>query len=201
MIVIVDYGVGNLSSVANMFRAAGAEATVSGTPSDIEAADKVLLPGVGHFDYGMRMLNEAGLKGVLDKFALEARKPVLGICLGAQILGHGSEEGSAAGLGWIDMECRRIPGSPGHRVPHMGWNQITLNRECALFPEVDSLTRYYFVHSYYMKCSDISDSVATVNHGLEFTCVVQRGNIFGTQFHPEKSLRHGLALIKAFADL
>lgn len=201
MIVVVDYGVGNLRSVSNMFRKAGAEAVISGEPAVIAAAEKLLLPGVGHFDHGMKMLHQAGLREALDEFALGARKPVLGICLGAQILGNGSEEGKAPGLSWIDMVCHRLPASPGLRVPHMGWNQLDVKRPCALFPAMHDDTRYYFVHSYHMDCADENDIVATTRHGIEFTCVVQRGNIYGTQFHPEKSLRHGLAVMKAFADL
>lgn len=201
MIVIVDYGVGNLRSISNMLRKVGAPARVSHDPAEIAAADKLLLPGVGHFDHAMRMLRQTGLQDCLDRFALESRRPVLGICLGAQILGKGSEEGDASGLGWLDMECRRLPETEEHRVPHMGWNQIALRRDCALFPDLQPDSRYYFAHSYYMECTDPADAVAVTRHGLEFTCVVQRDNIFGTQFHPEKSLRHGLAVLRAFAAL
>lgn len=184
-----------------MFRKAGATAVISGDAETIAAADKLLLPGVGHFDYGMRMLRKAGIEEALNRFALEDRKPVLGICLGAQILGKGSEEGNEPGLGWIDMECARLPEFPGHRVPHMGWNQIHLERDCALFPDLPADHRYYFVHSYYMRCADSGDVVATTEHGKRFTCAVERKNVIGTQFHPEKSLRHGLAVMRAFGAL
>ena len=201
MIVIVDYGVGNLQSVANMFRKAGAKAKISGDPRDLAAADKLLLPGVGHFDYGMKKLRESGLVDALNAFALEAKKPVLGICLGSQILGKGSEEGDAPGLGWIDMECRRLPSAEGIRIPHMGWNALDIQQESVLFADRQPDARYYFVHSYYMNCAREDDVVATARHGIDFTCAVQRGNIYGTQFHPEKSLRHGLAVLRAFAKL
>ncbi len=201
MVVIVNYGVGNLSSVQNMLRKAGAQASISSEPKDILAADKLLLPGVGHFDYGMKMLNQSGLRDALDHFALELHRPVLGICLGAQILGHGSEEGDTSGLGWIDMHCLRLQPAPGLRVPHMGWNQVSLKRPSPLFANADGDARYFFVHSYFMECVDAGDVVGTSCHGIEFACAVQRGNIFGTQFHPEKSLRHGLALMRAFAEL
>lgn len=201
MIAIVDYGVGNLSSVSNMFRRAGADARISSDPDEIAAADKLLLPGVGHFDHGMRMLRKSGLHGVLDEFALGARKPVLGICLGAQILGKGSAEGDEPGLGWLNMECALLPHAAGLRVPHMGWNRISLRRANPLFPHLEPDTRFYFVHSYYMECASDDDVVATAAHGISFTCVVHRGNIFGTQFHPEKSLRHGLTVLRAFAAL
>jgi len=201
MIAIVNYGIGNLSSVQNMLRKAGADAIISSDPVKIMAADKLLLPGVGHFDYGMKMLNQSGLRDTLDHFALELRRPVLGICLGAQILGHGSEEGDTPGLGWINMHCRRLPTTPNLRVPHMGWNQVSLRRSSPLFNNADIDARYYFVHSYHMDCAAEADIVGTSRHGIEFACAVQRGNIFGTQFHPEKSLRHGLALMRAFAEL
>jgi glutamine amidotransferase len=200
MIVIVDYGVGNLMSVNNMLRKAGAEVLITRDPAAVLDAGKLLLPGVGHFDHGMKMLNASGLREAIDRFALELHRPVLGICLGAQILGKGSEEGQAPGLGWIDMECRRLPASPGLRVPHMGWNRIAQKKPSPLLDGLSPDARYYFVHSYYMNCADPADVLATAVHGIEFTCAVQRGNIFGTQFHPEKSLRHGLALMHAFVD-
>lgn len=200
MIVIVDYGVGNLLSVHNMLRKAGGEAVISGDREQILAADKLLLPGVGHFDHGMKMLDAAGLREPLDCFALELRRPILGICLGAQILGKGSEEGELPGLGWIDMVCRRLPAAPGLRVPHMGWNQITLRKSSPLLADMSADARFYFVHSYCMHCADAADVLATAVHGVEFTCAVQRGNISGTQFHPEKSLRHGLALMRSFVE-
>ncbi|MFO0069002.1 MAG: imidazole glycerol phosphate synthase subunit HisH [Alphaproteobacteria bacterium] len=201
MMVVVNYGVGNLSSVHNMLRKAGAEVIISDQPADILAADKLLLPGVGHFDYGMKMLNDSGLRAALDTFALELKKPVLGICLGAQILGKGSEEGTTSGLGWIDMGCKRLPAAEGLRVPHMGWNKIQRVKPTPLLDGMTEDARYYFVHSYYMECANKEDIAATANHGITFTCAVQRGNIYGTQFHPEKSLRHGLALMKALVEM
>lgn len=201
MIVVVDYGVGNLSSVGNMLRKAGADARVSRDPAEILAAEKLLLPGVGHFDHGMKMLNGSGLREAVDRFALELRRPVLGICLGAQILGKGSAEGQEPGLGWIDMACHRLEAMPGVRVPHMGWNQIVRKKPSPLLDGLGEDARFYFVHSYRMECADPSDVLATARHGIEFTCAVQRGHIFGTQFHPEKSLRHGLAVMRAFVAL
>jgi glutamine amidotransferase len=201
MIIIVNYGVGNLASVQNMLRKTGAQVSISSDPKEILAADKLLLPGVGHFDYGMKMLNHSGLRDTLERFALELCRPVLGICLGAQILGLSSEEGNTPGLGWIDMRSRRLPPASGLRVPHMGWNQVSLKRPSLLFADADTDARYYFVHSYYMECAEESDVIGTSQHGIEFTCAVQRANIFGTQFHPEKSLRHGLALMRAFVEM
>lgn len=200
MIVILNYGVGNLSSVLNMLRKTGAEALISDRVEDVRAASKLLLPGVGHFDYGMRMLNSSGLRSALDDAVLVRGTPILGICLGAQILGRGSEEGNSPGLGWLDMECRRLPASPGVRVPHMGWNTIKVRKPCYLFDALTEHSRFYFVHSYAMNCSSADDVLATSEHGIEFTSAVQRRNVVGTQFHPEKSLRHGLTVVRAFAS-
>lgn len=201
MVSVVDYGTSNLASVVNMLRKAGAAVRVARTAEDILSASKLLLPGVGHFEHGMTMLNQSGLRVALDQFGLELKRPVLGICLGAQILGTSSEEGSVPGLGWIDMKCERFKAELGVRVPHMGWNKIQRKKPCLLFDRMEPEARFYFVHSYHMRCSDASNIAATSIHGAEFTCAVQRGNIFGVQFHPEKSLRYGLSLLREFVAM
>lgn len=200
MVIIANYGVGNLASVCNMLRKIGVEARVSEAPADILQADRVILPGVGHFDHGMKMLNESGLREVLDEYALTRKRPILGICLGAQILGRGSEEGDALGLGWLDMVSERFPSQPDLRVPHMGWSPVQMRRTSPLFKYTAVDARYYFVHSYHMQCADVNDVVGVSEHGIEFASAVQRANILGVQFHPEKSLRHGLAVMRAFAE-
>lgn len=200
MIVIVDYDVGNLASVCSMLRKAGADAVISRDENEILAADKLILPGVGHFDHGMKMLQGSGLRDTLDRFALELRKPVLGICLGAQMMGKTSAEGDQPGLGWIDMECRRFQDAEGLRVPHMGWAEIQPKQTSMLFEHAAPDARYYFVHSYYMACADPQNVLATCHYGIDFACSIRNDNIFGVQFHPEKSLRHGLALMLAFAE-
>lgn len=200
MIVIVDYGVGNLRSVENMGRKAGLACKISSDAAEVAAADKLILPGVGNFGHGMDMLRASGLVEPLDRFALEARRPVLGICLGGQIVGRASEEADRPGLGWIDMACRRFPPRDGFAVPRMGWSEIELKRPCPLFPE-RSEARFYFVHSYYMECADPADVVAETEHSLRYACAVNRGNIYGVQFHPEKSHRFGLELFRAFGNL
>lgn len=201
MIVIVDYGVGNLMSVRNMARKVGAEAVISGDPDVIAAADRVILPGVGHFNHGMEMLRSSGLVEVLTKAALDDKKPFLGICLGAQILGKGSEEGNEPGLGWIDMECVRFPRADDLPVPHMMWNELSVKAPGTILDQASDQARYYFVHSYYMKCADPANVVANTTYGVEFTSVVQRDNIMGMQFHPEKSLRYGMEMMRAFNEL
>jgi glutamine amidotransferase len=201
MIAVLDYGLGNMASVCNMLRRAGGNPKIVKTSAELMDSEKLLLPGVGHFDHGMKMLKASGLHDAIDRYALELGRPVLGICLGAQILGKGSEEGDAAGLGWIDMVCRKLPAMSGIRVPHMGWNQISLMKRSPLIDQMNKDARFYFVHSFYMECNQSDDVLATTNHGIEFTCAVQKGNVMGTQFHPEKSLRHGLALMKSFVEL
>jgi glutamine amidotransferase len=200
-ITIVDYGVGNLSSVENMLRKIGANAIVSKSPSDILKAEKILLPGVGHFDHGMQMLEKNGLISSLNTFALDFKRPVLGICLGAQILGNKSDEGVSRGLGWIDMESIRIPKSPSLRVPHMGWNTLHNISDNRLLRNLPIESRFYFVHSFYMKCKINSNCYAKTTHGINFASVVGRDNIYGTQFHPEKSHKHGMKLLKAFLEI
>jgi glutamine amidotransferase len=199
-ITIIDYGVGNIASVANMLKKVGACVCISNSPEDILNADKVLLPGIGQFDHGMKKLHDLGLVDILNAFVLEQKKPLLGICLGAQILGIGSEEGSLPGLGWIDMECVRLPVLPPLRVPHMGWNVIKPQRCSRILSNVHQSSKFYFVHSYYMKCNNVTNSVAQTNHGFDFTSIVEKENIYGTQFHPEKSLKYGMSLMQSFVD-
>ncbi|GGD02620.1 imidazole glycerol phosphate synthase subunit HisH [Pyruvatibacter mobilis] len=202
MIVIVNYGAGNLKSVQAMLGKAGAQSQISSEPEAIYNASKIVLPGVGNFGYGMRKLRETGLIDVLNWVALEAKHPVLGICLGSQILGNGSEEApEEPGLGWIDMTCHRFPSNEAMRVPRMGWGTLDTVRSTPLFDSLSEDARFYFVHSFHMDCVNPDDVVATSTYGFPYTCVVQRGNIIGTQFHPEKSHRFGLALMSAFARL
>jgi len=201
MIAIVDYGVGNLRSVENMLRKVGAECAISSDPDVIKHADKLILPGVGNFGQGMKKLRSKGLLDVLNWFALDVKRPVLGICLGAQILGNGSEEAEGPGLGWIDMQCKRFPYDLNVPVPHMSWNELKIVNESPLFPDNAVGARYYFVHSFYMECSNSKNIVANSHHGIDFTAVVQSNNIFGTQFHPEKSHRFGMDVLRAFDGL
>jgi len=203
MIVIIDYGIGNLASVLNMFRKIGVrDVKISGRAEDIAAATKLLLPGVGAFDAGMSQLEQSGLVPVLNKKVLEEKTPILGICLGMQLLTRRSEEGVKSGLGWIDAETLRFSPDPALKlkVPHMGWDYIHVNRANKLV-DTEGPNRFYFVHSYYVKCFDESQSLATSRFGHEFTCMVHKDNIYGAQFHPEKSLKFGMKVLGNFATL
>lgn len=203
MIVIVDYGLGNLRSISNMLDRAGIQSAISGEPDIIRAAAKLILPGVGHFRFGMQSLHERGLVAVLNERVLDERVPVLGICLGAQLIGRGSEEGHSSGLNWVPMDTvgfDRAQMQHGERVPHMGWT-ATSHTECALFQGMSEAPRFYYVHSYHFRCDDPRMVMCTAEHGYRFASGVAFANIFGVQFHPEKSHVYGQQLLKNFASM
>jgi glutamine amidotransferase len=203
MIVIIDYGIGNLASVLNMFKKIGVkEVVISSDPVVVARASKILLPGVGAFDGGMGNLEKSGLMPVLSQKALREKVPLLGICVGMQMLTKRSDEGQKPGLGWIDAETLRfdLPPALKLKVPHMGWDYIKVQKENPLI-EINTKSRFYFVHSYYVKCIENNQSLATSHFGADFNCMVNKDNIFGAQFHPEKSLKFGMKLLDNFAKL
>jgi glutamine amidotransferase len=203
MIVIVDYGLGNLGSIANMLKKVGAERVISADRSVIESADKLILPGVGAFDTGMRNLCDLHLIPVLNVKALEEKVPVLGVCLGMQLLTLKSEEGSLPGLGWLDAETVRFRfdiANQNLKVPHMGWNFINIKRPSPIFDGMYEDPRFYFVHSYHVVCQRGENILATTEYGYEFASVVINENIIGVQFHPEKSHKFGIKLFRNFVE-
>lgn len=204
MITIIDYNTGNIKSIQNMLKRIGAKSCISSNPLEIENAEKLILPGVGHFDYGMRNLQESGLIEVLNKRVLKDKVPILGICLGAQLLGNKSEEGVLPGLAWVDMEVLKFDKAKmaeDLKIPHMSWNEITIKKESILLSGLDNESRFYFVHSYYMKCNNEKDVLTTSRYGYEFTSAVEKENIFGVQFHPEKSHKFGMRLLENFMSI
>lgn len=204
MIAIVDYGMGNLGSVLNMFKKIGVQAKITADLDEIKRAPKILLPGVGAFDTAMRRINSDGMREVLDYKALEEKVPVLGICLGMQLLTDGSEEGVLPGLGWIKGKTYYFKGRIEQtlKVPHMGWNVATISNPNPFTRNFNNQElRYYFVHSYFVKTEDKSNSLMTSNYGLEFDSAIYKENIFGAQFHPEKSHHFGMEFFTAFAAL
>lgn len=202
MITLVDIGVGNLGSIENMLKKLGCTPRVSADPEVIAAADKIVLPGVGAFDHGMQSLRERNLEAVLREKALVQKTPLLGICLGMQMLGLSSEEGSESGLGWIAAHSRRFGGEGWDsrlKVPHMGWNAVRGTGENPLLHGIED-PRYYFVHSYHVLCDDQANVCGLSSYGGDFPSMVRKDNIFGVQFHPEKSHRFGFALFRNFLE-
>ena len=201
MITIVDYGVGNISALLNMFDYLGVEATATSVPGEIANARKLVLPGVGAFDKAMRTLRERDLVSPLNVAVLERRVPVLGVCLGMQLLARRSEEGSEPGLGWIDADVVRIrPNLESNlKVPHIGWSDIEPSGSSPLFRPQESRERFYCVHSYHIVCDRADDVAARIDYGAPLVCAVGHGNIHGAQFHPEKSHRFGMRLFRDYA--
>jgi len=198
-IVIVDYGLGNLMSLLYKFKKIGINAIISSNEKEIENAEKLILPGVGHFAKGIENLKNYNLIPVLNKKVLEEKTPILGICLGMQLLTKRSEEGNVEGLGWVDAETKRFDLN-GLKIPHMGWNTIEIKRGNILFKNIET-PRFYFVHSYHVCCEDENDILATTNYGYDFTSAIKKDNVYGVQFHPEKSHKNGIKLLKNFAEV
>jgi len=202
VITIVNYGLGNLGSMLNMFKRIGVHAAVESDVKAIRAAEKLLLPGVGAFDAAMERINSSsGLRDVLDQKVLVEKAPVLGVCLGMQILTQSSEEGEIPGLGWIAGAARRFPRHATLKVPHMGWNIAKPVRPSLLTKGVDKEPRYYFVHSYCVHVDNPEDSLMRTHYGLDFDSAIGHENIYGVQFHPEKSHRFGMQILMNFAKL
>ncbi len=202
-IVIVDYGMGNLRSVQKKFEKLNATIHISSDSRVIADADKLVLPGVGHFANGIRKLKEGGIWDVLNHKALIEKTPVLGICLGMQLMASYGEEGDTAGLGWFDADVVRfsVQNTLTHKVPHMGWNTTETTRPSALFANLPTQALFYFAHSYHMVCHEPTDALATTTYDYQFASVIQKDNLYGTQFHPEKSHDCGERLIANFIAL
>jgi len=203
MIAIVDYNVGNSGSIRNMLGHLGVASEITSKHEVIATAEKLILPGVGSFDTAMRSINALGLDSLLHEAVLKQRKPVLGVCLGMQLMTRCSEEGSRPGLGWIDgqtVKFRFCAETYRLRVPHMGWNVSKPLRDSPIWTEVPHPARFYFLHSYHVQCNNPADALCVTDYGFPFVSAFARDNIFGVQFHPEKSHKCGMALLKSFAQ-
>lgn len=202
MIAVVNYGSGNIRALCNIYHRLGIPFIVATTPAELRRGERIILPGVGAFDQAMGELERSGLRAALDECVLRERRPILGICVGMQLLAHRSEEGVLPGLGWIDGVVRRFEDSRFNqrtRLPHMGWNTAEPTRPTSLFQGIDLERGFYFLHSYYFSCATGGDELARTNYGGPYASAVNRENIFGVQFHPEKSHHAGVQLLKNFA--
>ena len=200
MIVVVDYGMGNLGSVIKSLNKLKADVLISSSVDDIKKASKLILPGVGHFANGMKRLKEYGYLNILEQKVLKESTPILGICLGMQLFAKHSEEGNTNGLGWIDADIVRfnVENKLKWKIPHMGWNSIKIKKKSIILDGISQDELFYFVHSFYMKCLERKDILSTTEYSYEFTSSIHRNNIYGTQFHPEKSHDKGLKILKNF---
>lgn len=198
MITIIDYGMGNLGSVMNMLKKVGVGSRISTCLDDILTAEKLILPGVGSFDNGVRNLRELGYFDAI-KHVVEEGTPILGICLGMQLLAKTSEEGELAGLGLIDAQAVKFRSDSNLKVPHMGWNSIRVVKDSSLL-NINTDYRFYFVHSFKIQCNDQSDILAVTNYGGEFVSAFSKGNVYGAQYHPEKSHKFGMSMLKSFCE-
>lgn len=204
MISIVDFGLGNIQAFLNVYKRLNVEVRTATTAAGLRGASKVILPGVGAFDHAMERLEESGMRAELDELALAQRVPVLGVCVGMQILGQTSDEGSRPGLGWIDGRVRHFDAlmpDASLQLPHMGWNDVAPSTAHPLFAGLDLHARFYFLHTYYFECARVENIGATTRYGADFSSAVSAGNVHGVQFHPEKSHRFGTHLLKNFAEL
>ena len=204
MITIVDYGVGNIRAFLNAYKRLNIEAVTARSAPELAGATRIILPGVGDFDQAMQRLAESGMRQTLDELVLGRRVPVLGVCVGMQMLGRSSDEGVLPGLGWVPgavRSFRSLPSTEPLALPHMGWNDVHPATGSRLFGQLESDAKFYFLHSFYFACDRPEDSAAAARYGIEFTCAVHADNVYGVQFHPEKSHHWGTRLLQNFAEL
>lgn len=204
MITIVDYGSGNISAITNIYKSLKIDYRIASTPEELNQAEKIILPGVGSFDFCMSKLNDSGLKTVLNKKVLDQKTPVLGICIGMHLMADSSEEGLLPGLGWIKGKVKKFDEAKLHhkpKLPHMGWNSIEIHSVFNLFKDINQDQGFYFIHSYYIELENNDNKMTTTHYGSNFTSGITHNNIYAVQFHPEKSHSNGMKLLKNFSDL
>lgn len=204
MITIIDYGSGNINAIGNIYKNLKIPFKIAVSPNEIIGAEKLFLPGVGAFDETISKLDETGFRSILDNEVLVNKVPILGICVGMQILAESSEEGILPGLGYIKGKVRKLDKAlltDKPKLPHLGWNSVSISGSNLLFDNIDPDVGFYFLHTYYFECSDIDDVIGTTYYGKTFASAVNRDNVFGVQFHPEKSHRNGIQLLHNFAKI
>lgn len=206
MVGIIDYGVGNISAFRNIYKQLNIPVKIVSKEADLTDVEKIVLPGVGHFDYAMTRFKDSGMVEKINQMVIHEKTPVIGICVGMQMMAKRSDEGVLAGLGWIDAEVKKFDssltvGRTKLPLPHMGWNDIRPERTTPILTGLENDAQFYFLHSYYFVCNDENDKIASTNYGADFTCAANHSNVYGVQFHPEKSHKYGIQLLKNFADL
>lgn len=204
MVGIVDYGSGNIYAISNIYKRLNIEHIISNDFNKLKLATHLLLPGVGAFDETMSILNSSGLKTFLDEMVLEKQKPIMGICVGMQLLSEGSEEGDLQGFGWIKGHVRKFDASllnEKPHLPHLGWNTVEIKKEHSIFKDIDYHKGFYFLHSYYFDCANNDDVLGSTNYGITYASAVNHRNVFGMQFHPEKSHQNGLNIFSNFSKI
>ena len=204
MITIINYGLGNIRAFTNIYKKLDIPVKIAQSVVDLTDVSKLILPGVGAFDHAMEQLEQSGMRQRLDELVVQNKVPVVGICVGMQMLAHSSDEGKLPGLGWIDGSVKKFAGSKisySTHLPHMGWNDVKPVKKNDLLTGLENDAKFYFLHSYYFHCNNIEDTIATTDYGIEFSCAVNKNNIYGVQFHPEKSHQYGIQLLNNFAKL
>jgi glutamine amidotransferase len=206
MIAIINYGLGNIKAFSNIYNRLNIPHICVTGKEQLSDATKIILPGVGAFDHTMKMLNNSGMRDTLDEMVLEKNIPVVGVCVGMQIMACSSEEGTSEGLGWIPGVVKHFNFSSNSNaeklpLPHMGWNNLIIEKEDPLFEGLEADPRFYFLHSYYVECEDQNNCIASAEYGISFNCIIKHNNIYGVQCHPEKSHHNGVALLKNFASI
>lgn len=204
MITIIDYGLGNVLAFVNVYTRLNIPVAVAKTAGELAGATRLILPGVGSFDHAMEQLDQSGMRDTLEQLVVRQGMPVMGICVGMQMLAKASDEGKLPGLGWIDGQVRKfdLAAMPrGTNLPHMGWNDVRPTAEGGLFKGLEQDARFYFLHSYYFECAQAGDVLARTDYGPDFSCAVRRDNVYGVQFHPEKSHHFGSQLLSNFAEV
>lgn len=205
MIAIIDYGLGNIKAFENVYKRLNISCCLARSSKELENVTKIILPGVGAFDHAMSMLNDSGMRELLEIKVLRERVPVLGICVGMQMLANSSDEGKLDGLGWISGTVKKFThsGDEAHKypLPHMGWNSIEVIEEDDLVAGLSGSPQFYFLHSYYFQCEDDKQTIARADYGGNFSCIIKHENIYGIQCHPEKSHHNGVALLKNFSEI
>ena len=201
MIAIVDYGLGNVQAFQEVYNRLNIPVLIARSTKDLLNATKLILPGVGSFDYAISKLNESGMRQNIEDLVVDEKIPILGVCVGMQMLARSSEEGNLKGLGWIDATVKRFDSSNGTILPHMGWNNVSPKSYNGLFKNIKEDMKFYFLHEYYFDALEESDVEATANYDGEYVCAVRKDNVFGVQFHPEKSHHFGMHLLKNFSEI